>query len=71
VLLHGLLPDDAIPRLLSAGVRGVLPNKSIAARLGISDHTVKTHLEAIFDKLGASTRAEAVARGVRLGMLLL
>jgi DNA-binding NarL/FixJ family response regulator len=48
-----------------------LPNKSIAARLGISDHTVKTHLEAIFDKLGASTRAEAVAQGVRSGLLLL
>ena len=48
-----------------------LPNKVIAARLGISDHTVKTHLEAVFDKLGASTRAEAVARGVRAGLLLL
>jgi DNA-binding NarL/FixJ family response regulator len=48
-----------------------LPNKLIAARLGISDHTVKTHLEAIFDKLGASTRAEAVARAVRSGLLLL
>jgi two-component system, NarL family, nitrate/nitrite response regulator NarL len=48
-----------------------LPNKGIAARLGISDHTVKTHLEAIFDKLGASTRAEAVARAVRAGLLLL
>jgi DNA-binding NarL/FixJ family response regulator len=48
-----------------------LPNKSIAARLGISDHTVKTHLEAIFDKLGASNRADAVARAVRSGLLLL
>jgi DNA-binding NarL/FixJ family response regulator len=48
-----------------------LPNKMIAARLGISDHTVKTHLEAVFDKLGASTRAEAVARAVRAGLLLL
>jgi DNA-binding NarL/FixJ family response regulator len=48
-----------------------LPNKLIASRLGISDHTVKTHLEAIFDKLGASTRAEAVARAVRSGLLLL
>ena len=48
-----------------------LPNKVIAARLGISEHTVKTHLEGIFDKLGASTRAEAVAQGVRRGLLLL
>jgi DNA-binding NarL/FixJ family response regulator len=48
-----------------------LPNKLIAARLGISDHTVKTHLEAIFDKLDASNRAEAVARAVRMGLLLL
>jgi len=48
-----------------------MPNKVIAARLRISEHTVKTHLEALFDKLGASTRAEAVARGVRQGLLLL
>lgn len=48
-----------------------LPNKVIASRLGISDHTVKTHLEAVFGKLGASTRAEAVARAVRAGLLLL
>jgi DNA-binding NarL/FixJ family response regulator len=48
-----------------------LPNKLIAARLAISEHTVKTHLEAIFDKLGTSTRAEAVAVGVRRGLLLL
>jgi DNA-binding NarL/FixJ family response regulator len=48
-----------------------LPNKVIASRLGISDHTVKTHLESVFDKLGASTRAEALARAVRAGLLLL
>jgi DNA-binding NarL/FixJ family response regulator len=48
-----------------------LPNKLIASRLGISDHTVKTHLEAIFEKLRASNRAEAVARAVRMGLLLL
>ncbi|MFN2565824.1 MAG: response regulator transcription factor [Gemmatimonadaceae bacterium] len=48
-----------------------LPNKLIASRAGISEHTVKTHLEAIFEKLGASTRAEAVARAVRSGLLLL
>ena len=48
-----------------------LGNKQIAARLGISTNTVKTHLELLFDKLGVSTRAQAVAAGVRLGLLLL
>src|SRR5579872_5179360 len=36
-----------------------LGNKQIAARLDISINTVKTHLEMLFDKLGASSRAEA------------
>ena len=40
-------------------------NKAVARRLGISAHTVKFHLEAVFRKLGVSTRAEAVARGLR------
>jgi DNA-binding NarL/FixJ family response regulator len=48
-----------------------LGNKQIAARLGISANTVKTHLEVIFEKLGVSSRAEAVARGVKRGLLLL
>ena len=48
-----------------------LGNKQIAARLGISTNTVKTHLELLFEKLGVSTRAQAVAAGVRLGLLLL
>ena len=46
-------------------------NKQIAARLGISTNTVKTHLELLFDKLGASSRTEAVATAVRRGVLLL
>jgi two-component system, NarL family, response regulator YdfI len=46
-------------------------NKQIAARLGISEHTVKTHLAAIFDKLDASNRTEAVTAGARLGLVLL
>jgi len=47
-----------------------LVNKQIAARLGISTNTVKTHLELLFDKLGVATRAEAVATGVKRGLLL-
>lgn len=46
-----------------------LPNRDIAARLGISDHTVKFHLASIFGKLGVSTRTEAVQRGLRLGVI--
>lgn len=46
-----------------------LGNKIIAARLGISEHTVKTHVASVFAKLGAETRAEAVAIGVRHGLI--
>ena len=48
-----------------------LVNKQIAARLGISTNTVKTHLELLFEKLGVTTRAEAVATAVKQGLLLL
>jgi DNA-binding NarL/FixJ family response regulator len=48
-----------------------LPNKVIAPRLGISEHTVKAHVAAIFEKLGAGTRAEAVVTAARQGLLLL
>jgi DNA-binding NarL/FixJ family response regulator len=48
-----------------------LSNKQIAARLGISTNTVKTHLELLFDKLDASSRTEAVTLAARMGLLLL
>lgn len=48
-----------------------LGNKQIAARLGISTSTVKTHLELLFEKLDAASRTEAVASAVRLGLLFL
>lgn len=46
-----------------------LSNKAVARRLGISAHTVKFHLEAVFGKLGAASRAEAVAKGLRRGLI--
>ena len=46
-----------------------LVNKDIATRLGISEHTVKFHISSILDKLGASTRTEAVALGIRRGLI--
>jgi DNA-binding CsgD family transcriptional regulator len=42
-----------------------MSNKEAARALGISAHTVKFHLEAVFAKLGAANRAEAVAKGLR------
>jgi DNA-binding NarL/FixJ family response regulator len=48
-----------------------LPNKSIADRLHISDHTAKFHVNAILAKLGAQTRTEAVVRAARLGLVAL
>lgn len=65
--------EDLTPRerevlqLLAEG----LPNRAIARRLGVSDHTVKFHMHAIFSKLDVHTRTEAVARAARLGLVLL
>jgi len=48
-----------------------LGNKIIAARLGISEHTVKFHIASIFVKLNARSRTEAVTIGVRQGLLMI
>ena len=68
-------PDAARPLLtpreleILGQIAQGLSNKSIARRLGISAHTVKYHLEAVFTKLSVRSRAEAVTRGLRTGLL--
>jgi two-component system, NarL family, nitrate/nitrite response regulator NarL len=67
------LPDDLTARenevlqLLAQG----LTNKGIAHQLGITDHTVKFHVNAIMTKLGAQSRTEAVIRATRAGLIIL
>jgi two-component system, NarL family, response regulator YdfI len=46
-------------------------NKTIAWKLGISEHTAKFHAASILSKLNAASRAEAVAIGIRKGLILL
>ncbi|MBW4600751.1 MAG: response regulator transcription factor [Calothrix sp. FI2-JRJ7] len=46
-------------------------NKAIAQNLHISEHTVKFHISSIFQKLNVSTRTQAVAVGIRLGLIML
>lgn len=46
-----------------------LSNRDVAGVLGISAHTAKFHVAQILAKVGAATRAEAVAIGLRLGLI--
>jgi NarL family two-component system response regulator YdfI len=48
-----------------------LSNKMVAHRLGISEHTVKFHVQSIMAKLDAGSRTEAVTLGIRQGLILL
>lgn len=59
--------EQEVLSLLSEG----LSNGEVAARLGISRHTAKFHVNAILDKLGATTRTEAVVLAARIGLLSL
>jgi NarL family two-component system response regulator YdfI len=66
--LDDLTPREVdVLRMLAEG----LGNREMAGQLGISDHTVKFHISSILDKLGASTRTEAVTMGIRMGIILL
>ncbi len=53
--------------MLAAGIS----NRRIAQRLSIAENTVKAHVAAIFGKLGATTRTEAVTIALRRGLVML
>jgi two-component system, NarL family, nitrate/nitrite response regulator NarL len=64
--LEDLTPREReVLQLIAEG----LPNKIIAQRLSISEHTVKFHINAILSKLGAQSRTDAVVRATRSGLL--
>jgi DNA-binding NarL/FixJ family response regulator len=58
--------EHEVIQMLASG----LANKEIAARLSISEHTVKFHVASILGKLSAASRTEAVAIGIRRGLVL-
>lgn len=57
--------EQEILRLIARG----LSNKEIAKALGISPSTVKTHVESLLEKLGASDRTEAAVKALRGGLI--
>ncbi|MBI3163899.1 MAG: response regulator transcription factor [Anaerolineales bacterium] len=72
------LGDESLPEPLTAREKEVLhkmaeglANKQIALELGVSEHTVKFHLSALYAKLGVASRTEAVKRGIELGLISL
>jgi NarL family two-component system response regulator YdfI len=86
-LINSMLPAQRLTETSETGPRGEaltgreievlgmlaegLANKTIAYRLGISEHTVKFHVSSIFGKLSAGSRTEAVTIGIRRGLIML
>ena len=62
----GITPRELeILELIAQG----LSNKEIAARVYVSENTVKTHSSRVFDKLGARRRTQAVQLGKELRLI--
>jgi DNA-binding CsgD family transcriptional regulator len=65
-LVESLTPREIeVLRLMADG----LVNKEIADRLAISEHTAKFHVASILGKLQAASRTDAVAQGMRRGLI--
>jgi DNA-binding NarL/FixJ family response regulator len=68
-------PDEIALTPRESGVLQLLArgrsNKQIAATLGVSERTVKFHVSALFTKLGATNRTEAVTRAIQAGLTTL
>jgi DNA-binding NarL/FixJ family response regulator len=83
LLLRAPAPEEPVPRQAGGGMLSPreleilrmiaegMANKTIAWKLGISEHTVKFHVAAIMNRLGAASRTEAVALGIRRGLIML
>ena len=76
--MPGQAPQESPPSPLTAREHQVLQllaqgltNRAIALQLGITQHTVKFHVNAIMSKLDAQSRTEAVVRATQLGMITL
>jgi two-component system nitrate/nitrite response regulator NarL len=68
VLIEELTPRELeVLQLLAEG----LANRAIAQQLGISEHTVKFHVNAIMKKTGSQSRTAAVVQATRLGLVVL
>lgn len=59
--------ENEVLQLLAKG----MTNKAIALKLGVTQHTIKFHVNAIMGKLDAQSRTEAVVRATQLGMIML
>jgi DNA-binding NarL/FixJ family response regulator len=63
--LHVTERELDVLKLLAGGAS----NKEIGQKLSISEHTVKSHVANIFDKLEAHDRTEAVAKAIQKGLI--
>jgi DNA-binding NarL/FixJ family response regulator len=70
-LAEHLSDEDLTPREIEvlSQIAGGNRNRDIAEKLFITEETVKVHIKHIMEKLGASDRTQAVAIGVRRGII--